>query len=232
MKKLLSLFAIVALSAVTAHAQNTILAWDVQGATSTAALEATTIDPNLVGDGAGPTDGFNELTRVGVNQTTATNAFTSSNWNLTDTFDQNNKYITFTLQADPGFQVNLASLDYVVSASNTAPNNGRWGFSTDGGTTFTLQTPFTITGTNALATWDFTDVNGITNPIEFRFWAWGATSVTGGASSSAGTVRIGNIAGDDLVVNGEVVPEPSTIGLAALGLLALGGFARRRMRRS
>lgn len=69
--------------------------------------------------------------------------------------------------------------------------------------------------------------------MEFRFWAYGSTSINGGTPSANGTVRIGNIAGNDLMLNGstEIIPKPSKAVLVVMGLLGAYRFSRRRFNR-
>lgn len=121
-----------------------------------------------------------------------------------------------------------------MNGSNTAPRNGRWGYSLDGGVTFTLSSDYTIpyAAPGSLnVVWDFADFS-TTNAVQFRYWGWGPVSIAGGATNaSAGTERIKDISDGDLIVNGtitQVIPEPSTIGLIGLGLVGLVAFARRR----
>ena len=207
-----------------------IIAWDVTGHGSPAdtTLAASTVDPNL-----DTTDGFDTLSRVGLGGSAAANSFSSTTWNNTSTFNAANKYITFTINPLAGYQLNLTDLRAAMNGSPTAPNNGRWGYSLDGGTTFTYESDY-ATPTAAQSTlnnvFDFTDFS-TTSTVVFRFWEWGAVSISGGAANAQGTTRIANISGNDLVLNGtvtQIIPEPSTIGLIGLGLVGLVAFARRR----
>ncbi len=223
MKKLL--LTITALSALTIGAHAQILIWDVSGDSSPATLLADVINVNLQ-----TSSSLNTLTRVGLGNPGAANAYNSNGWNLTNTFNESDDYITFTLQATSGYEATFTSLQYAMNGSGTGPGTGRWGYRIGSGS-FTLQTTFAIPSAlpSSLQIWDFTDFT-TDQAVEFRFWAFGTTAIGGGTSTAAGTVRVGNIAGNDLVLNGSValIPEPSTISLVAgLGLLAL--VLRRRM---
>jgi len=100
---------------------------------------------------------------------------------------------------------------------------------TKGGTTLNL-TNFTI---NLLNNTLFATANGSANQIAFLdLGAGGALtldSVAGGALAS--TFGVPNLTGASIgtaTVNAVVSPEPSTVGLVALSVLALGATARRR----
>lgn len=222
---------VAALVFSAAQASAVILSWDVTGHGSPvdATLVASTVGSNLDTSG-----GFDTLSRVGVNGAAAGSSFNSSAWNATSTFNQTTKYITFTIKPADGYELTLTDLRAAMNGSNTAPNNGRWGYSLDGGTTFTFQSDFTMANaapSSLNRVFDFPDFT-TTNAVVFRFWEWGAVSINGGvANGSAGTTRIANIGGDDLVLNGTtslVIPEPSVIGLIGLGIVGLLAFARRR----
>lgn len=219
MKKLLAI-TIAAMVAGSAGAA-IIAAWDLQGDNSPATTDADTVAANL--------SGTPQLSRTGLGQVSANNSFNSNNWNLTGTFDATNKYISFTVTPASGYQLQLTDLQYAMNGSNTAPRNGRWGYTTDGGANWTYQADWTILNPapSSLATWDFADFT-TSNSVEFRFWAYGATSINGGASAVTGTTRVANIAGDDLILNGSVIPEPATVGLVFMGLLG-ARILRRRM---
>ena len=219
-----------ALVLLAAQASALILAWDVTGHGSPfdATLGASTVAANL-----DTTDGYDILSRVGLTGAAAGNSFSSTTWNNTSTFNAANKYITFTINPLAGYQLNLTDLRAAMNGSPAAPNNGRWGYSLDGGTTFTYESDY-ATPTAATSTlnnvFDFTDFS-TTSTVVFRFWEWGAVSISGGAANAQGTTRIANISGNDLVLNGtvtQIIPEPSTIGLIGLGLVGLVAFARRR----
>jgi hypothetical protein len=218
---------VVVMGATKSSAQ--VAAWDVagQGSPFSVTLNANTPAGNLTG--------VPVLSRGGgLLGNSAANSFGGTNWNNTATFDQTKSYYTFTVTPAGGFQLNLTTLQYTVNGSGTLPNTGQWGYSTDGGTTFTLQTAFTIPQAGgALSTWDFADF-GSSSAVEFRFWAWGTTainSVNGAAVGGSG--RIFNTSGNDLVLNGsvDVIPEPSTLSLIGFGILGMVAFARRRFNR-
>lgn len=225
MKRLLA--TVMAVGLVAQQAQtDIILAWDLSGDTSPVTAAADTIDGTL-----DTTAGLNELSRTGLNNPGGANAFNGNNWNATDTFSTDNDYFSFSLSPGPLQALRLESLQYLHNGSGTAPNNGRWGFSVNGGA-FTLQTAFTLPFAlpGAVSTWDFDDVEiDQDDTVEFRFWAYGATSINGGAANgTGGSVRVGNIAGNDLILNGSVVPEPGSLAFMGLGALGFWAFSRRR----
>lgn len=229
MKKILTLLGLTTALFVSAAQAQTLLTWDLSGDNSPATLPAEGVAANL-----DTTSGLNTLARTGLTLTTANNSFNSNNWNTTATFDEANKYISFTLLASSGFEASFTSLQYVVNGSNQAPNAGRWGYKIGTGS-FTLQDPFAMTFAlpGSAATWDFADFT-TTETVEFRFWVYGNVSITNGVSAAGGSARIGNIAGNDLVVNGSVaaVPEPSSLALVGLAGIGFAGYVVRRRRRA
>lgn len=210
--------------AVTTQA-SVILAWDMSGQTGTQVSQvANVIDSNL-----DTSAGYNTLTRVGLTPAAAGNSFNSSAWNTTATFTEGNKYLSFTLAPAPGYWITITSLQSTHNGSNTAPNTGRWGYRIGTGS-WVYESDWTVTFAIATRTWDFADVSNIVDPIEFRFWMYGTTSIAGGTSTATGTGRIANVAGNDLILNGSVtvIPEPGVFVLMAIGGLAILRFARRR----
>jgi hypothetical protein len=171
------------------------------------------------------------LGRTGVAWATAGNSFNSNNsWNLTNTFDETNNYISFTISPDAGYEITLTSLQFAMNGSNTAPAQGRWGYRIGTGSFNTFDFTLANATPTSLTTWDFADFT-TSQTVEFRFWAFGTTSISGGTSAAGGTVRIANITGNDLVLNGSValIPEPSTYALIGLGLAALVFLRRRKI---
>jgi hypothetical protein len=177
----------------SAQASALIIAWDVAGYGSPVndTLTASTIELNLATG-----DGFNYLSRGGgLTGAAAGSSFSSNHWNA-GAFNQNSSYIIFTIKPADGYELNLTSLQAAMNGSNTGPRNGRWGYSLDGGTTFTMSSDFTIPYAapgSFNVVWDFDDFS-TTNAVQFRYWGWGPVSIAGGATNaSAGTERINNI---------------------------------------
>lgn len=220
MKKSLSLLALVAIVAVSQA--DVIVGFDMAG-TTTDPLAANTLDANVTLNAG--------LARTGLGTPSSANNFGSNGWNVTDVFSPDDDYISFSLTPDEGFQLTLTDISWNrINASSTGPGNGRWGYSI-GGDAWVYQTDFAITTANAAGSWDFVDVENVTEEVEFRFWAYGATSAGGGTSAGTGSVNYRNgAAGDDLVLNGSVsvVPEPSVLALLSLGGIAVLRFSRRR----
>lgn len=178
--------------------------------------------------------GDNALNRTTLQWATAGNSFNSNTWNTTNTLNTATNFISFTAAPAAGFDLTLTSLSYAMNGSNTAPRTGQWGYSIDGGA-FTLQPTFNLLQPTAVATsnWDFSDftvANG--SSVTFAFFAFGTTSINGGTSAASGTIRISNITGNDLILNGSLaasaIPEPATYGIMAAGAAGLVVFFRRR----
>jgi hypothetical protein len=221
MKKLLVI--ICAASFVVSLNADVIVGFDLAG-TTTDPLTANTVAANVtVNQG---------LARVDLVNSSSANAFGSNGWNISNTFNTDTDYISFSLTAASGYQLNLTDISWTrLNASNTAPNNGAWGYRIGTGSWVVQSPAFAITLANASGAWNFDDISGVTDTVEFRFWAYGATAVNGGTSQAGGGVTFRNsVVGDDLVLNGTVtvVPEPGVLSLLSLGAIAALRFSRRR----
>ena len=213
----LNIFLIAALALwTTASRGQTIYGWDVAGinAVSNPNFSATTSASNITGG---------QLSLTGLSASSTNNTYGGSNWNLTDTFDDTNDYISFSVAPTSGYEVTYSSLEWDQGVTSTAPNTSRWGYKIGAGA-FSLQTPFTVSGNTSNAAWDFNDFTS-TDTVEFRFWTYGATSVGGGSSSTSGVSRIRNLSGDDLILYGSVaaiIPAGASMFWTADGS-SLGG---------
>jgi hypothetical protein len=220
--KLLLLTAALGLS--LSNYSQIILGYDADGLSgTTASLAASTENSNL---------SSTAIIRTDVNGTSRTDAFSSSGWNTSDTFASSTDYISFTFQANSGYELSFDSIEYKMQSSSTAPNTGRWGYKIGTGS-LTLQPTFTITDSTGGGdgSWTGLNVSGVTDVVEFRYWQFGSLQVDGdGAASSAGTSYIRNLSGDDVEITGTVtlIPEPSTLALFGLAALAAFGILRQR----
>jgi hypothetical protein len=204
------------LSVGNARAQ-TILGFNVNGivdSNATTSFSATTISGNL-----STAIGLNSLTRAsGLAAESGGSMFNSAGWNTTNTFNELDDYVSFSMQAQSGFEATYTAMSYLLGASSTAPNSARWGYKIGAGG-FVLQSPFTLPNTTSIerASWNFSDFT-TAEVVEFRLWVYGATSTSGAVSGSSGTVRIRDLStptANDLYVEGsvQVIPEPGTWAL-------------------
>lgn len=221
-------FTLLAVIALAAGANAQILAgFDVAGSGGSSQGPGS---PNLTTDASVSST---NLARTTVTFASLNSSFNSANWN-TGAYNPATNYISFDVTAGSA-PVTFSNLQYAIDGTGTAPNQGMWAYTLDAGITLTLQTTFTNTSTapTALTTWDFSDFTlAATATVEFRFYEFGTTSIGNGTPiASSGAVRIINITGDDLVVNGPLaVPEPTTLAMVA-GTFGLLGFviARRQL---
>lgn len=232
MKRLVQAACLVATAIIFSATQSradVVIAWDVAGhgtpVETTFAASLTNANLTATGD---------QLSRVGITATVAANSYSSTTLN-NGSFNQSNFYYTFTITPVNGQVMTLTDMAFNINGSNTGPNNGTWGYSINGGA-FTLSPTFSIVcAGNNRGAWDFVDFD-TTQSVEFRFWAWGLTSIGGAGANNQATLRLTNsgnnsiTSGYDLLVNGTFapVPEPSTIALIGFGMLGMLAFARRR----
>lgn len=153
---------------------------------------------------------------TGITASSANDRYSARSWTTTGSLDTND-YYTFTLDAKDGYAINFANFVYTGTASASGPTAFALRSSLDGFTT-NIGLP-TATGT----TIDLSDASyqGLTNPIEFRFYGYSAGGGTG-------TLSI-----NDYTFNGtvEAVPEPNTLALFGVGSLLILA-SRHRTRKS
>lgn len=232
---------LLATAAVTAGASAQLLtAFDVSGSGTTSTSPTPVVGTTVTATG---------LQRNTVVFASAANSFNSNTWNITNTLNTSSNYIYFDVTTTAS--TTFSTLQFAINGSNSAPNQGQWAYTLDGGGTFTLGTAGNgaFTNVNAAPTsqqlWDFADFTlapGAT--VEFRFYEYGTTSINGGTAAVGGTTRIANISGVgnpqyDLLLSGPnaftqpvnvAVPEPTAWAAMAggAGLLGLVIFRRNR----
>jgi hypothetical protein len=145
----------------------------------------------------------------GITGNAGDNRYNANSWN-TPSLDTT-AYFTFTLDANPGYEIDFTDFVYTSQRSNASISGFAFRSSLDGFTSDIGAPDFDGT-TISLAGSAF---QNITDAIEFRFYAWGA-------GSTNNTFSI-----NDFTFNGTVVPEPTS---AMAGLLLGAGLLRRRRR--
>ena len=198
----------------------TLLEWEFSDASAVADQYASNVSTSTP-------SGFMSL-GGGVSSTTESGLFAAEGFNtgsLPGALTEND-YFSFSVSADPGYSLNLSSIDlYMTREDGSPPNAGPMTFSvfsSIGGFTNGAEIDtFTISGTTYdgfgspgnidLSGGSFQDINS----VEFRFYGYDG--------QPQGFVGFGARSGNDLVLNGEVIPEPSTyaliIGSACLGFV-------------
>ncbi len=152
----------------------------------------------------------------GIAASSATDRYSASGWNspalgATD-------YFTWTLTPAADYQLTLTSFSYTAQVSGTGPTSFAFRSSLD---SFSGNLgPATSTG--GAITLSSGMFSGLTSPVEFRLYGWGASSGTGTFSVN------------DFTFNGTLsaVPEPSTYaaiaGVAGLAVALVRKRGRRR----
>ena len=213
MKKLIAVLSILA---VTVSANADLLAgWDVTGvnAAATPVFTCTTVGANVTLSSTVLSLG------LGITPSGAANTFVGSTWTAANYADAvtSNDYVSWFIQADPGFSLTVTNIFFNFARTAT------------GGSNIVVQSSFDGFSANLFASNNvgltFVPTFGVSlsgsNSVEFRLYGWAA-------SGSTGTLGIRNLAAEDLVVEGTVIPEAGTMAMMSIGLLGLA-ILRRRM---
>ena len=184
--------------------QEVLVAWETNGLSGVTddGWQSTTTSANV---------NPSELHRgSGVNASSLSNGFASTNWTEVDFSSavSAEDYIQFEISVQVGYELSLSSLDVNLRRTSTGPTDYQWQYSIDGFSSL-------VNNLSGSFTYDGTESNGLGQPtislssisdlqnldhstvVTFRLYAWGA-------SSTAGSLAIGMLSGDDLFIRGDV----------------------------
>jgi hypothetical protein len=242
-KKLLTATLTLSLLASTTFSQ-VIVGWDFDPLTGGSGnfgpspYAATTTAPNVTVTSGGLVRNWTLGAGTGGANAWGGNNFDTSATDFATALAANN-FASFTLQANPGYQLSFSSIDpYNIRRSGTGPTTGRWQYQV-GAAPFVDLTPDITWGAvttapgNPQALIDLSTITALQNataPITFRVVTWGATGTAGTwyLNDPTGTP------GDDFTLSGSVtlIPEPGTYALLAFALVAIVLVRRRLEKKS
>jgi len=126
-----------------------------------------------------------------------------------------NDYFTFSLEASPTYSFSVDSIVFNFDSSPSGPQSWALFSSATGFNEGDVLNNWVSVGagTQTATLSGVTELQDIAGPVEFRIYGYEA-SLASGTGSFEGS-------GNDITVNGAVVPEPATMGLLGLGALAL-----------
>ncbi len=207
MKKLL-IGLMIAVVAGTASAA-TVASWDFAGAAGTEATSdgsmAGNMEQSVLSHGAGL--GYATSNPDSFNGT----GFLST---LTAALGADD-YFTFSLEASTSYMLSVSSIDFNFDASGSGPQSWALFSSVTGFNEGDVLNNWVSVGPSSqTATLSgVSELQDMTSLVEFRVYGYEA-SLQSGTGSFEGT-------GNDLQVNGQVIPEPATLSLLCLGALTL-----------
>lgn len=228
MKKILIAIAVLAVPVLSSQAA-VIANYDFEGNVATSIINPTGATAGDVGVGSGLNlnlgagaggdilggnsngFGFTLATTAGV-PTTLADAFAADD------------YITFTVTPDAGNSIEFTTLDFDIRVNAVANGINEYAvFSSVDGFASTADAFETgaitvAAATTAVSQIDLSGLGPVTSATEFRIYVYGS-SVTGNSNTGSDY--------DNIVLQGTVVPEPSSAALLGLGGLA---FILRRRR--
>lgn len=144
---------------------------------------------------------------TGISGTNANDRYNANGWN-SGSLDAND-YFTFTLAPNSGCEFDLISFIYTSQASGTGPSSFAFRSSIDG----FVANIGVATGTGTTIDLSAANFQNITTTIEFRLYAWGASSSTGTFSVNSFTFNGTTICGGgaNTITTGAVSGAPFTV---------------------
>lgn len=165
-----------------------VVTFDTSGTTQMGSSVAATFNATQQAPGV---SGTPQLSRTGLTAPAsgAAGSFFSTNANLTNTLNLNDKYVGFQVQLTSGNVMVVTAINWTSQGSNTAPNSYATAYSTDNFAT-SVQTNFTGTTSTSAQSRNFNIKDLITNDtLSVRLYNYGQTSINGGTSASGGSFR-------------------------------------------
>ncbi|MEM7390910.1 MAG: PEP-CTERM sorting domain-containing protein [Verrucomicrobiota bacterium] len=133
--------------------------------------------------------------------------YSASGWAPMVGFDPA-RYLTISITVNPGFEMDLTSLDISERVTPTGPTTGEIRYSVDGFASSLGTGPLNMSMTFTNQSLPLND-NNLTGTIEFRLYA-------SGAANAMGAFQVDNIVLNGTILpSGSSVPEPSTFALLA-----------------
>ncbi|TLU84796.1 MAG: hypothetical protein FDX21_05655 [Chlorobium sp.] len=152
----------------------------------------------------------------GITSNAGADRYSAKGWTLAAIPDGTD-YFTFTLSANPGYELNFSSFVYTGQSSASGPNSFAFRSSVDA---FTADIGSPV-ATGSIINLSAAEYQHLTDPVEFRLYGYSATG-------AAGTFSV-----NDYTFNGNTAPtpEPQTWVLFGIGSsLMLWNLLRKRWR--
>lgn len=225
MKKALLTLALVGIAAVAAQGA-TLLGWEVTGGTeSDASLAAVTVAPGI--SSTSPSGTLSRGAGAALPGSPAGNTFGASGFNAVDLAGalSADDYFTFSITPNGGNQMTLQSINYKLFATTSGATGGALfssvgGFASTGAAISTFPISGNANNDNTIALG--VPFQNLSSAVEFRLYFFG------GGNNTTDKVRFRSLAGDDLIIDGSVIPEPGTLLSLAFGAGMLTFVRRRR----
>ena len=210
------LVTLVLASAMAAPAANalTIATYDLANAL-TLTLPVTTVAPGFTAS---------NMTATGVSGGAFANHFYFNGWNASPSLT---KYFTITLSNPSPYS--LTQMTFSAESTGTASASVQVRSSHDSFASMVDSFTWASPGTSVTnGTFNLSAIGPVTGSLTLRFHFSGTSDTFGFANHECPNAGCGGAdVGRDVVIEGNLVPEPSTAALAGLGLAVLGMRRRR-----
>lgn len=213
MKKLLAVVAAGVLGTQAVNA-DLLVAWDFAGLSG---ITAGSVTSNVAAVDMADTSAMLVSRGSGLTAASNTGGYSANNWTTAASIDLTD-YFEFNLLADAGFTFSVTQLVFNVRRTGTsAPSTYEVRSSEDG---FASSLASLVNTGTTTSNFLVNVSSAASSSLSYRFYGWNATA-------ASGNMNLGGT-GNDIAAFGTVIPEPGTVAMMGLGLLALLHHRRKR----
>jgi hypothetical protein len=203
-----------------------LLSWDLDGEVGSQATSTADFSDHLNGGAItrGPGLGASPAS------VDRANSFNANAWTTSASLDATDYYqVQFTIAND--VSASLSSVDFNYRRTAAGPSSFQWGYGLNGSSITMIPNAFNFSSLTGFSSQDLSTVSGLQNITGGTLVSLRLFGYASGGGAGLFSFETAAAATNDVVVNGIVTPEPSTLTIfSVFGATTIVGAAWRRRR--